>query len=386
MKQPLKIAFFGHDACESTVIKRAHAFAENGADVVAVMFKRERKPGQRRVPCDLIDLGETVDRNYVRRIPKLIGAIGRVFAQRRRLKSQDIFYARNIDMLFIAWMSKVIARSNAALVYEVLDVQRVFLKEGLAGKVFRSAERFLLKRSALLVVSSPRFVTEYFTPVQSFAGQTYLLENKICPHQLPDAFDFKTPKRDAAPPWKIGWFGTLRCRRSLEMLSEIAKRLGPKVEIELRGRPSREDLTEAEIEAQCAKFKNMTYFGPFLSPQDLPEIYGRVHFAWGFDYLDAGSNSDWLLPNRVYEGGAFATVCLSDARTMTGQHITACHLGKAFGEPVLDNIVAFLETLTPDDYTAMTASVSKKERSAFIDYEDTAELIQRFESLAAHTK
>ncbi|MEO1538726.1 MAG: hypothetical protein AAFR73_13490, partial [Pseudomonadota bacterium] len=71
---PIKIAFFGHDACESTVIKRAHAFEKNGAGVLAVMFRRERKAGQRRVPCPLIDLGETVDRNYASRLPKLLGA------------------------------------------------------------------------------------------------------------------------------------------------------------------------------------------------------------------------------------------------------------------------------------------------------------------------
>ncbi|MEO1281238.1 MAG: glucosyl transferase [Pseudomonadota bacterium] len=379
---PIKIAFFGHDACESTVIKRAHAFEKNGAGVLAVMFRRERKAGQRRVPCPLIDLGETVDRNYASRLPKLLGAAATVFRNRQQIKPNDIFYARNIDMLLVAWLAKLVSRSKAALVYEVLDVQRVFLKQGMAGRLFRSAERFLLNRSKCLVVSSPRFLTEYFEPVQNYSGPAFLLENKICPHQLPNGFDFTTPERRPGPPWKIGWFGTLRCQRSLTMLSEIADRLGPKVEIELRGRPSREDLTEAEIEAQCATRPNMTYFGPFLSPHDLPEIYGRVHFSWGFDYLDAGSNSDWLLPNRVYEGGAFGTVCLSNAKTMTGQYITTKELGEAFDEPVVDHVVAFLEGLDTSAYDAMTKCVADKNQTAFVDHQDTAALLRKFEKLA----
>ncbi|MEL7048524.1 MAG: glucosyl transferase [Pseudomonadota bacterium] len=377
-KDGLRIAFFGHDACESTVIKRAQAFSENGATVLGAMFKRERKPGQRRVDCDVIDLGETVDRNYASRLPKLIGAMWVLFRQSKRLRQSDVFYARNIDMLLLAWGAKLIANRKAALVYEVLDVQRVFLGSGLVGKVFRAAERFLLARTKLLVVSSPKFASEYFEPVQNYAGPTFLLENKICPHQLPTGFEIKAPARPRGPPWKIGWFGTLRCQTSLTMLAEIADQLGADVEIELRGRPSREDLTEADIQAQCATRPNMSYFGPFQSPQDLPEIYGRVPFSWCFDYLDAGSNSDWLLPNRVYEGGAFETVCLASETTMTGQYVAGRQLGHAVPDPVVPNIVAFLRTLDDARYAAMRQAVADKPRADFVDDEDTARLLQRF--------
>lgn len=370
----IQIAFFGHDACESTVIKRATAFARNGADVEGFMFRRVRKPGQRQVECPLFDLGETVDRNYAARIPRLVSALVRLFRHRRQLRRHQVFYARNIDMLLLAWAARAMSRSNAALVYEVLDIQRVFLGDRPVNRFFRWAERGLLARCDLVVTSSPRFVSDYFEAVQGYEGRTFLLENKIGPHQLPADLP-ATPPRPAGPPWRIGWFGTLRCRRSLALLEEIAERLGARVEIDLRGIPSHEDLTEAEIEAASARQPNMRYFGAFTSPVDLPEIYGRVHFAWGFDYLDAGANSDWLLPNRVYEGGAFGTVCLARSGTMSGQYVVERGLGMAFEEPVADSVASFLDRLDPASYEKMAAAVAAQPARAFIDLDDTARLI-----------
>lgn len=371
---PLKIAFFGHDACESTVIKRATAFAHNNADVLGVMFRRTRKPNQRQVACPLIELGETVDRNYVARIPRLLSACGRLFKNRKQLKDRDAFYARNIDMLALAWFAKRVSGGSASLVYEVLDVQRVFLKDGTVGRVFRWLEKRLLAQSDLLVVSSPQFVENYFAPVQGYKGLVFLLENKISPHQLPEALP-ESPARPAGPPWRIGWFGTLRCTRSLGLLADIAKRMGENVEIHLRGLPSHEDLSEQQIQELCARQPNIKYFGAFSSPQDLPEIYGAVHFAWGFDYLDAGANSDWLLPNRVYEGGAFGAVCLTRSGTMTARYIQEKHLGHAIDEPVAEIVCGFLEQLDQVAYSAMASAVASQPRSTFIDETDTADLI-----------
>lgn len=370
----LPIAFFGHDACESTVIKRATAFARSGADVLGFMFRRVRKPGQRQVECPFVDLGETVDRNYAARIPRLFGAVVRLVRNRSALRERQVYYARNIDMLLLAWAARVVSRSNAALVYEVLDVQRVFLGTGPVNRFFRWAERRLLAQCDLLVTSSPRFVSDYFTPVQGYRGATFLLENKIGPHQLPADLP-KPPPRPAGPPWRIGWFGTLRCQRSLQLLEEIAARLGERVEIDLRGIPSHEDLTEAEIKAACARQGNLRYFGAFASPVDLPDIYGRVHFAWGFDYLDAGANSDWLLPNRIYEGGAFGAVCLARSGTMSGQYVVERGLGVAFDEPVAEQVAGFLDRLDATTYEAMAAKVAATPESAFVDLDDTACLI-----------
>ena len=173
------IAFFGHDSDESTVIKRARAFQAEGARVVGFMFRRQRNKRDGATEWQNIAFGTTVERNYLLRLPKLLLAILKTVRNRDLLKRCDIIYARNLDMLLIAVMAKRLSGARAPVVYEVLDIQRVFLGKGLAGRLFRWAERRLMGRVSLLVVSAPDFVTQYFQPAYGFNGRWFLLENKL---------------------------------------------------------------------------------------------------------------------------------------------------------------------------------------------------------------
>ena len=64
---------------------------------------------------------------------------------------------------------------------------------------------------------------------------------------------------------------------------------------------------------------NIVYGGPYRNPDDLEEIYRPIHFICAVDYLDEGTNSDWLLPNRIYEGGRLGpSLLLEKARRQAG--------------------------------------------------------------------
>jgi succinoglycan biosynthesis protein ExoL len=286
-------------------------------------------------------------------------------------------------MLIIAVLARALTASRAAVVYEVLDIQRVFLGDGRMNKAVRWAERTLLKHTQLLVVSSPDFMSRYFAPVQGYAGAWHLLENKVSGSaRLSEALS-GSHDPEPAPPWVIGWFGVLRCTRSLEVLALIADKLGDKVSIQLRGITSEDDLPLAEIEARCAERRNMSYLGPYLNPDDLPTIYGAVHFAWSIDYLDAGTNSDWLLPNRLYEAGLFGVPALTREGTATSRKVEAERLGWLFAGPLDQTVTQFLTTLETGTYDAMKQSVSGKDRSAFVDTGGTRAMLQRIDALAA---
>ena len=87
------------------------------------------------------------------------------------------------------------------------------------------------------------------------------------------------------------------------MLAAIAGTLGDAVRIVIAGRLSEEDIDPRDFFETLARHPNMAFRGPYANPGELPDIYGGVHFSWAVDYLDDGLNSDWLLPNRLYEGG-----------------------------------------------------------------------------------
>ncbi len=217
------IAVFAHDAGESTVVKRGDVVpgVRRPCHWVHVSSRTARQRSKPRM--ENVDFGSTVDRNYLARLPKLIIAIVRMIGRRCDIRRCAFIYARNIDMLTVALAAKWLSGTSAPVAYEVLDVQRVFTDKGLVGAIFRWAERVLLRRCDLLVVSSPMFITKYFEPIQAYTGSWYLLENKISEFQIPVAGQSLRPNRKAGPPWIIGWFGTLRCARSLKILSDLAE-------------------------------------------------------------------------------------------------------------------------------------------------------------------
>jgi succinoglycan biosynthesis protein ExoL len=379
---PPLIAFFGHDAGEPTVVKRVTTLAAQGCLLIGFTFQRKRSDLSQTTapPWTNIDLGSTVDRSYLRRIPRLLGAVLKVFARRRLLRHADVLYARNLDQAVIACVVRRLARLQAPLVYEVLDVQRVLTSRGLVGRALRFAERQVLARSALLVISSPRFYTSYFCAIQRYQGPWYLLENKVAQRLNAGfrTFGKGSPTGPPAPPpWVIGWSGVLRCRRSLSMLVEIAARLGDRVRIVLRGRLSPCDISAAELARACARCPNLIFGGPYANPADLAGMYGSVHFTWAVDYTDAGFNSDWLIPNRVYEGGLYRTVMLARRNTATGDFVSRLKLGWTFAEPLADGVVTCLEQLTAQAYKSARCQVAAVPRSCFVDEEDTAGLLAR---------
>lgn len=384
---PALIAFFGHDAGEPTVVKRVTTLTAQGCLVIGFTFHRKRPDlGQTVAPAwTNVDLGSTVDRNYLRRIPRLLAAVLKALTRRRLLRRADVLYARNLDQALIACVVRRLARLQAPLVYEVLDVQRVLTSRGLVGRALRFAERQVLARSALLVISSSSFYTSYFCAIQRYHGPWFLLENKV--GQLSNArFQPSLIRPPAPPPWVIGWSGVLRCRRSLSILVEIAARLGDKVRIILRGRLSPCDISAADLASASARCPNLIYGGPYANPDDLAAIYGTVHFTWAVDYTDAGFNSDWLIPNRIYEGGLYQTVMLARRNTATGDFVRRLEIGWTFAEPLADGVVAHLEQLTAQAYQAARCRVEAVPRSRFVDESDTAGLLARLGLAARVTR
>jgi len=380
MSQQLAIAFFGHDWNESTVIKRANAFMAHGAKVTGFMFHRVRRRATAQPKWNNIDLGETHDRSYAQRLPRLLRGLVRAVRHWPELRGAQVFYARNIDMLFIAVMAKTLTRSPAIVVYEALDVQPVFVGTRPINRLFRWAERRLLAACNLVVVSAPDHMTEYFQRIQGYRGDWRLLENKVADDPALSPATGIVQKPAAAPPWVIGFFGVLRCVRSLEILQHLAAKLPDSVVIHLRGQVSETDIPRKRLEELTARYPNIVFHGPYSNPHDLAGIYGQIHFAWAIDYIAAESNSRWSLLNRFYEGGLFAAVPLGRAGTATGRLMQERGFGRTFDEPLEDNLVDFFRSLDLETYAGMRARLSAAPRAMFVDETDTRDLLRALQA------
>ncbi len=380
----VKIAFFGHERNEPTIVKRATAFLTHGARVTGFMFTRRRNKADREPAWRNIDLGVTEDGNYLKRLPRLVRGIWEVLRHRSELRAADIIYARNLDMLLVAILAKHLARSRAPVVYEFLDVQEACMGNGARSRLLRFVEGCLLTGTELVVVSSPDYIHKYFEPMHTYRGPWFLLENKIVPQQLPPSTMDSGDTLKAGPPWTIGWFGVLKCERSLQMLCEIAQSLGDKVRIVLRGTPSEPDNITPSVLAQLSDtYPNIVYHGPYINPTDLPKIYSRIHLTWGADYRANTSNSIWCLPNRVYESGLHAVPLLVRRSTATGDLVARERLGWALEEPFAASVAALLTSLDVATYQRAVEGMIATDRAVFLDEHDTRNLLSELSLLAS---
>jgi succinoglycan biosynthesis protein ExoL len=307
-----------------------------------------------------------------------------VLRNRKALRDADIIYARNADMLAVAAMSKSLTGAKAPIVYEALDVQPIFIGDSLINHALRLIERRLLAASRLLVVSSPAFMTRYFEPLQNYTGPWYLLENKVVLKSAPRPQRAQRRRNGHGKPWVIGWFGVIRCQRSLAILEKLATAYPDDVQVHIRGLPSETNGITAKLLRQVgARQSNIHYFGPYHSPRDLEDIYGMVDLVWAVDFSAAGSNSDWLIPNRLYEGGLYCVPSIARQGTATGEIVMRDASGWCLSEPLEQTLAEFIGSLDEGRHQAVAHRLEEMERSKFVDETDTSDLLMRLTQIAS---
>lgn len=374
--RPLKLLVFGPDAAEAAQIRRMRSYLACGFEVTGFMMRRANMNRDFVPFWDNVHLCDSENESPGRRVAAIARSIARLRKHRDRLAGADVIVARNLDMLAIAAAARAMIRPRPALIYECLDIHGLMTDPGPRGRLVRAAERRLLARTAALMVSSPAFVREYFGPVQGWGGPVALVENKLWIEAGGPARP--APPRETPPPaWSedrpmvLGWVGTLRCAQSLALLAEVADRLGPRLQVALHGVVHAHAIPD--FDAIVAARPNMTWHGPYTYPGGLADIYRACDLVWAQDLWQWGTNSTWLLPNRIYEASYFGCPSLAVAGTETGRR-AAEGLGWTIPAPEAAALAALLERLLPAEVTAR--------RGALLDRPET-EFRQTCEEIAA---
>ncbi|MBV8426547.1 MAG: glycosyl transferase family 1 [Hyphomicrobiales bacterium] len=368
-----KIAYLVHDLTDSAVHRRLRMLVAGGAAVTPIGFRRQGPPVREIEGLEAVDLGQTEDGRLLRRLFSVAGAsvATRRFAE--ALAGADVILARNLEMLTIAARARRRHAAPARLVYECLDIHRLLLSHGLEGRLLRRLETRLWRSVDLLLTSSASFVEHYFKP-RRFPGEIRLLENKVLvlrDRELPEA----TTPRAPGPPWRIGWFGMLRCHKSLELLGDLARDAGGVVEIVLRGRPSASVFPD--FDAAISRYPHLRFEGPYRSPQDLRALYSDVHFSWTIDYFEEGQNSAWLLPNRVYEGTLYGAVPIYQRGVETSRWLAGHGVGVELDGLVERGVADFFHRLDALTYARLVDKVrTVPRRDLVVDRADCRELVE----------
>jgi succinoglycan biosynthesis protein ExoL len=379
----LHVLYLVHDLSDPAVRRRVIMLQAGGAKVTLAGFRRTVHPETAAVDgLSPIDLGPTKDSKFAQRLMAIAKAALSLRARLNGIPKPDIIIGRNLEMLALAKRARMLLSADIPVVYECLDIHRLLLGQDKVSKVMRSAERALGRDAALLMTSSPAFVRDYFQRLGQIDAPVMLLHNKVLElaDRPVDMQTFETPTSQGEP-WTIGWFGALRCRKSLELLAEFTRRMEGRYEVVLRGRPAYSEF--ADFDAFVEAEPHIRFEGVYRNPEDLARIYGEVHFSWAIDFFEEGLNSSWLLPNRLYEGCRYGAVPIAMTQTETGRFLADRHMGLLLDEPSVSALSSLLADMNARSYAAARQRILAEDRGTWVcDLRDCRALVDRLKALA----
>ncbi|MDG4905572.1 glycosyl transferase family 1 [Mesorhizobium sp. WSM4898] len=378
----LHVLYLVHDISDPAVRRRIKMLRAGGAGITLAGFRRTSNPIAEIEGIKPVDLGPTRDGRFAQRIGAVAKAAVSIGAKFAGLARPDLIIARNLEMLALASRARRAFGAGVPIVYECLDIHRLVLRNDLIGKTLRGAERHLARDVKLLVTSSPAFVANYFKPFGQIAAPVELIENKYFDTMPVPADHRREDDSPAAPPWRIGWFGALRCRRSLELLAEFTRRQDGRFEVVLRGRPALSEFPDFHAFVEAEPW--LSFGGPYRNPEDMAAIYREVHFSWAIDFFEQGQNSEWLLPNRLYEGCRFGAVPISMASTETGRFLKQQDIGVLLSEATSEGLDTALGRMGQEHYGKLKSRVlARNPRTWSYDRSDCLAFVDKLRGLTA---
>lgn len=380
---PAKIEVFGFDVSEISQIRRIRAIADLGHDVHSFTMRRENMNSDFEPDWPNTHLFMTQNENLPKRAMIVAASILKMTGHRERLRAADMIFARNLDMLAIAWAARALAGvgsgpNQVPLVYECLDINGALCRDDAKSRAMRGAERRLLSDIQMLVVSSPGFIRNYFEPFQSYDGPWALWENKLAAGKaLPERPNVERKTvRKPDDPLRIGWVGTIRCAPSLEILAALAERMGQAIEIHIHGVLHQHAVPN--FYAIVGQHKNIIFHGAYDYPDDLATIYDGMDLVWSQDLWQSGNNSEWLLPNRIYEASWAGCPSLAVAGTETGRRVHDDALGWVIDKPEVELLYDLLTNLPRSEIAARRGALLARPASDFVQSSDEiADVIQQ---------
>ncbi len=365
-----ELFFFSPDVTDATTLKRVQQFEDHGYRVTVFGFRRDRYNKRYQPPWPHVPLGFTADARYWQRLLALLRAIPAVLTHRSMLRKASVFYARNIDQLLLALLARAVASSRAPVTYEVLDIPPILNGRGPVSWLLRAIERLCLRKTRLLVLSSPGFHRCYYSTIQNYRGDWFLAENKL----HPSVSRRQVPERRAqrGRPWVVGYFGLIRGEATFDLITRLAERLQGRVLFKFSGVLT--TVNQTKFADVLRHSPNVVYDGPYLPHQDLERLYTGVDFSWALDLEHTDHNSRWLMPCRFYEAGYYGIPCLAVRGFEVGNTVELNRIGWTFDTPLEDSLVHFFERLTLSEYEDTCKRLRLMPPSTFVAGDDVAHL------------
>jgi succinoglycan biosynthesis protein ExoL len=303
-----------------------------------------------------IPLGKIQDKNYFKRVLKLIQAVIKIRKCIVKIDMSDsFFYAFSLDTLII---SRLCGLKNGF--YEVGDIRFDRSKR----TIFSVLENILVKYIKAVVVTSPGFVDEIKKTGPKFKKIPYLvIENKVPPSLCRPLLGLRPI--DCERKIRIGVIGFLRYEAPLKRIVSFVLKYSDLYELHCWGDGPFRMLFENHISP------SIKFYGSFKNPESLESIYSNIdlnYVVYGGD-MSSEIGVQLAIPNKLYESIFYGVPLLCRSNTEVG--VAALRMGVG----LVVNDREFEKTVIAVDYCHIKEMQKKCEEIPLNDLIDTGEVI-----------
>lgn len=307
-----------------------------------------------------ISLGVVRHGNLLKRIPVYRQAISSLSAL---IDRHEVLVVYTLDNFLLAWMAKIAAKSNIKIILFMLDIRQLFVGNKLKNHVIQSVLIFAFERSSLVLVSSRHYMEEYVASyVRKLPMRWLEIENKVNADEIRPIEFSSQEYRDQDNQIVIGYFGILRCERSLQILIAATEKAAGSLKVIVSG----EYLGLQHMAEKVSAAPWIDFQGSYSNPEDLPGIYGRCDVVWAcYPYEVGAGNQEWAKTNRFYEAGYFGKPAIASKGTRDAEFISAAGNGEVVDLADVDGTVARLISLGFEDLNRWQSALAAVPEGTF---------------------
>lgn len=325
-----------------------------------------------------VSLGKIKQGNYIARFYRYLRALSLI---RKHALSVDIVYAFGIDLGLLGIVACLGMSARPVIVSDVMDIRKVLLSKTWAGKIARVMQKYTVRRIDLMVVTSAAYISEYYANIAGVLPRKHLvIENKILSKQflsskMQESATFeKLPTRCALV---IGYFGVLRCARSLEVLLAFASQGQGQVKVILRG-----ILMDTEnFRSRIASNPYVDYSGEYLYPDDMRGMYSSIDLIWAcYPYSEVDpENWRWARTNRFYEGCFFDCPVIVALGTQDAKEVLHLAIGLVIDLSDTHKCIETLANILKENITLWTSNMRLLPANYYEYSSEYADLVEQLE-------
>ncbi|WP_144775918.1 glycosyltransferase family 4 protein [Marinobacter maritimus] len=338
--------------------------------VVAEVAAFERDYHKGRMPsCPVTTLGRVRHGQYLKRVLVYIKSLIKI---RKLAKRNEVIYSFGPDLSVLAYIATL--GLPVKRVAEVADIRGLQTSDKLKGKLLRFFEKKLVQKLDLLVVTAPKFYSEYYQKWLGVDVNHVVIENKLEKEMLGNRSESREqPELNKSDIIKVGYFGLLRCNWTAETLYYLAKLYPDRFQVNIAGHW----MLDSNLELQLRELGNVKYLGEYKSPDDLYDLYSSVDIIWVcYEPLsDKNYNLYWAKTNRFYESLFFNKPIIARSGSCDGDFVKEKNTGFCVSDISTEDAVSSLkDVINYRRVNQWRGAVSSLPASEFI-YNDEAKLL-----------